>query len=112
VSAYDRIYEITRQIPRGKVATYGQIADLAGLPGRARVVGYALYRVAPDDTAIPWQRVINAKGKISYDARRGGNDSLQRNLLEAEGIHFARDKIDLATYQWRPTWGEVPDRSD
>jgi methylated-DNA-protein-cysteine methyltransferase-like protein len=101
MSAYDAIYAIVRQIPSGQVATYGQIADLAGLPGQARLVGYALYRIdQPSD--IPWQRVVNAKGKVSESPFRYGSDDLQRSLLEQEGIEFSPEgKINLSRYQWR-----------
>jgi len=102
MSTYDRIYQVVRQIPYGKVATYGQIADLAELYGKARLVGYALYRVAPDGE-IPWHRVINAKGQVSESPVRFGSDHLQRSLLEAEGIEFLPgDRIDLRRYRWHP----------
>ncbi len=99
---YERIYAVVRQIPPGQVATYGQIADLAGLGGKPRLVGYALYRVAAEDYAeIPWHRVINAKGEISHSSQRQGTDYLQRSLLEAEQIAFdAAGKIDLRAYRW------------
>lgn len=98
------IYAVVEQIPRGKVATYGQVALLAGLPGHARLAGYALYNL-PEELAqrVPWQRVINAQGRISYSESRRGNDYKQRQLLEQEGVVFdARGKIDLRTYGWRP----------
>ena len=66
MSTYDQIYAIVRQIPEGQVATYGQVAELAGLGGKARLVGYALYRVDMRSSDIPWHRVINAKGEISH----------------------------------------------
>lgn len=100
-NSYDRIYAVVRQIPPGKVATYGQVAELAGLIGKPRVVGYALYKVAPEDK-IPWQRVINAKGEISTSAFRDGSDDLQRVLLEDEGIEFEGNKINLSKYRWQP----------
>jgi methylated-DNA-protein-cysteine methyltransferase related protein len=100
-SAYQKIYIIVRQIPLGKVATYGQIADLAGYYGKARLVGYALYQVDPASD-IPWQRVINIKGEVSYSTAREGADYVQRNLLEQEGILFnAEGKIDLSEYRWQ-----------
>jgi methylated-DNA-protein-cysteine methyltransferase-like protein len=103
VSAYNRIYAIVRQIPIGKVATYGQVAELAELYGKARLVGYALYRVNKDSD-IPWHRVINAKGEVSESSLRLGSDHVQRSLLEAEGIQFSPEgKIDLQEYLWRPT---------
>ena len=100
-NSYDLIYAVVRQIPPGKVATYGQVAELAGLIGKPRVVGYALYKVAPEDE-IPWQRVINAKGEISTSAFRDGSDDLQRVLLEEEGIEFEGNKINLSQYRWQP----------
>src|SRR5438045_8135665 len=89
VSRYQAIYAIVRRIPRGRVATYGQIAELAGLEGHARQVGYALH-VLPSRSKVPWHRVINAKGEISR--RSGGGDSheLQRHMLEHEGVEFDR----------------------
>ena len=102
MSQYDRIYATVRSIPPGKVATYGQIADLAGLYGKARLVGYALFRVDLKDD-IPWHRVINAKGEISYSLRRNGGDYLQKVLLEEEGIKFkSNGKIELKQYLWQP----------
>jgi methylated-DNA-protein-cysteine methyltransferase related protein len=99
---YESIYAIVRQIPVGKVATYGQIAELVGLSGRARVVGYALFRVAPG-SEIPWQRVINAKGMVSQSPLRQGSDELQEVLLEQEGIVFDdQGRINLKCYQWNP----------
>ena len=100
---YEKFYAIVRQIPAGSVATYGQVALLADLPGRARQVGYALFRVAPEDAAdIPWHRVVNARGEISQSPARNGSDRRQKELLLAEGIAFdARDRIDLKRYCWR-----------
>jgi methylated-DNA-protein-cysteine methyltransferase-like protein len=103
MSQYERIYATVRQIPLGKVATYGQIADLASLYGKARLVGYALFRVQLADD-IPWHRVINAKGEISYSFKRQGGDYLQKVLLEEEGIEFkSNGKIDLSRYRWQPS---------
>lgn len=105
---YHLIYQTVRQIPPGKVATYGQIADLAGLHGQARLVGYALFRVDADLDDIPWHRVINAKGEISYSSLRKGGDYLQKYLLETEGIKFnLQGKINLARYQWQPITSSI-----
>lgn len=98
------IYEATRQIPYGKVATYGQVAMLAGLPGHARLAGYALFNL-PEALAgkVPWQRVINAQGRISYSESRRGGDHLQRKLLEAEGVEFdEQGRVNLSVYGWKP----------
>lgn len=106
MSAYDNIYAIVRQIPAGQVATYGQVAELANLYGKARLVGYALYRVDISSSDIPWHRVINAKGEISYSPLRRGADYRQRSLLEQEGIKFsAAGKIKLNDYRWQPPFG-------
>jgi methylated-DNA-protein-cysteine methyltransferase-like protein len=98
---YSEIYEVIARIPPRRVATYGQIAELAGIPGQARRVGYALSAL-PADSSIPWHRVINAKGMIS--SRSGsGPDKLQRRLLQQEGIVFdSSSRIDLTRFQWRP----------
>ncbi|MDX1562329.1 MAG: MGMT family protein [Gammaproteobacteria bacterium] len=94
------IYALVSRIPAGAVATYGQIAALAGHPRAARQVGYAL--AALDDASVPWHRVINARGTVSRRATPG-DDDLQRRLLEAEGIAFDADaRIDLRRFQWDP----------
>ncbi len=98
MSSYTRIYEWVRRVPEGLVATYGQIAGLAGRCS-ARQVGYAMAALGGED-AIPWHRIINSQGRISL---RTGSDGhhLQRILLEAEGVVFSEDgKIDLAQYRW------------
>jgi methylated-DNA-protein-cysteine methyltransferase related protein len=108
MSAYNLIYAVVRQIPSGQVATYGQIADLANLPNQARLVGYALYRVAPGED-VPWHRVINAKGEISESPFRNGDDQFQRVLLEREGVQFsATGRVNLRQYRWRPEAVELP----
>ena len=97
--AYKRIYAAVRRIPRGRIATYGQVATLAGLNGRARQVGYALAALR-SSTAVPWQRVINAQGRISLRPTTGGFS--QRMLLEREGVVFdAGGRVSLRKFQWR-----------
>jgi len=96
---YQRIWRTVSEIPPGRVATYGQIARLAGLGRHARMVGYALH-ATPREKEIPWHRVINAQGKISLPKEDGRFD-LQKALLEAEGIDFSGEKLDLSVYQWR-----------
>jgi methylated-DNA-protein-cysteine methyltransferase-like protein len=103
-STYQRIYQVVRRIPRGRVATYGQVAQLAGFRGHARQVGYALHAL-PGEDRVPWQRVVNARGEISLRAS-SGNDRLQRMILEEEGVRFDRaGRIDLHRYRWRPRGG-------
>lgn len=98
---YKKIYGVVRRIPKGRVATYGQVAQLAGLPGHARQVGYALHAL-PESSGVPWHRVLNAKGMISL---RGvlGHDDLQLGLLESEGVYFdSRGCTDLGRFGWKP----------
>jgi methylated-DNA-protein-cysteine methyltransferase-like protein len=97
---YDRIYAMVRRIPAGRVTTYGRIATLVG-GCTARMVGYAMAALkrgtAPD---VPWQRVINAQGKISFHGDGIGN-AMQRSILEQEGIVFdTKDKVDFEKYGW------------
>lgn len=102
-SAYQRIYAVVKRIPRGRVATYSQIATLADLQGNARQVGYAL-RALGDDS-VPWHRVINATGAIS---RRAASEfvHIQRKLLEVEGVLFDdTGSVRLERFQWRPRKG-------
>jgi methylated-DNA-protein-cysteine methyltransferase-like protein len=103
-TSYDRIYAVVRRIPRGRVATYGQVAAIAGLGGHARQVGYALHALTTGRT-VPWHRVVNARGQISPRAEPGG-DLIQRQLLEREGVNFdAADRLELGRYRWRPRNG-------
>ena len=98
---FERVYEAVRAIPRGRVATYGQIAELAGLPGHARQVGYALHAL-PEGSAVPWHRVLNARGALSLRRDSGGEIS-QRLRLEQEGVRFdAGGRIALERVRWRP----------
>jgi methylated-DNA-protein-cysteine methyltransferase-like protein len=98
---YNRIYAVVRRIPRGRVATYGQVAQLAGLGGHARQVGYALHSMTTE-RPVPWHRVINARGEISQRAEFG-SEAIQRQLLEREGVRFDdTHRLELTRYQWRP----------
>lgn len=96
---YRAIWRAVASIPPGKVATYGQIARLAGVGGQARMVGYALH-AAPDGLELPWHRVINGQGRISLSDSQGLHE-LQRALLESEGVVFDADRVDLARFGWR-----------
>ena len=100
--SYQHIYTVVRRIPRGRVATYGQIASLAGLPGHARQVGYALHALPPE-TTVPWHRVVNAAGRLSR--RAVPNEELTQQLLLAqEGVRLdAAGRLPLARLQWKPS---------
>ena len=99
---YERIYAVVSRIPRGRVATYGQVARLAGLAGQARMVGYALSALEAG-SRIPWHRVVNAAGEISLRQDGGPAGRLQRVLLQRERVRFdARDRISLERFRWRP----------
>ena len=107
---YERIYAVVRRIPRRRVATYGQVAALAGLEGQARQVGYAMHAL-PDDSDVPWHRVLNARGEVSRRAEPGA-EALQRALLEKEGVRFdARGRIDLTRWRWNPRTVDVARRT-
>jgi len=98
---YERIYAVVERIPEGRVATYGQVAALAGLGRAARQVGYALHSL-PEGSDLPWQRVINSRGEVSPRAMPGW-DGYQRHLLEEEGVEFdERGRVDLERYRWEP----------
>lgn len=94
----EMIWQIVAQIPAGKVMTYGQIARLCGYPGHARYVGKTLKQL-PEDTVLPWHRVINAKGEISFPADSNSYKK-QRALLEAESIRFQGNRISLSVYRY------------
>ena len=99
---HSRIYAVVSRIPRGRVATYGQVARLAGLPGQPRLVGYALSAL-PEGTRVPWQRVVNAQGRISIRSDGSPMADIQRHLLMQEGVVFDRGgAIPLALFRWRP----------
>jgi len=97
---------VVRRIPRGRVATYGQVAELAGLAGHARQVGYALHSLH-GESALPWHRVVNAAGAISLRSVPGF-ELEQRIRLEAEGVTFnARGRVPLSRYRWSGTRGST-----
>ena len=106
---HEEIYLAVRRVPPGRVATYGQIARLAGSPGAARQVGYALAAL-PEATAIPWHRILNARGAVSL--RRGGGPVTQRIRLEREGVRFGLDgRVQLSEYGWSPDSRNEPNPS-
>lgn len=102
-NTFDRIYEVVRQIPKGSVASYGQIASLAGNRRWARVVGYALHAV-PDSEQIPCYRVVTKEGRVS-SAFSSGEGNEQIRLLRADGIEVSEDGVvDMNRYQWETPW--------
>jgi methylated-DNA-protein-cysteine methyltransferase-like protein len=99
-AAVEAIYAVIRRIPKGWVATYGQVAAMAGLPRRARLVGHILQHL-DTNAKLPWHRVVNAGGKVSYSLSREGSDALQRRLLEKEGVEFDhKNRFDLERFRW------------
>ncbi|HPG38518.1 MAG TPA: MGMT family protein [bacterium] len=102
---FQQVWRLVGQIPKGRVASYGQIAALLGNPRAARTVGWAMHS-CPAELDLPWHRVINSKGKISLDADYAGGD-LQQQLLEAEGVQIGYNGvIDMQKYGWQP----LPDK--
>jgi methylated-DNA-protein-cysteine methyltransferase related protein len=106
---YAAVYQLVAQIPSGKVTTYGQIARWLGHPSAARAVGYALHAL-PTGSEIPWQRVINAAGRVSSRCDRH-YEAIQRALLEAEGIRFdSYGNVDLQRFGWCGPLGDEHDQ--
>jgi len=93
---FARVYAVVRRIPRGRVATYGQVAALVGVPHGARAVGWALGGVGRREASVPWHRVVGANGRISLDGRPSG--LLQRKRLRAEGVRFVSGRVDLSRH--------------
>ena len=102
---YERIWKTTLLIPVGNVACYGQIADLAGLPGRARLVGKAM-GYAPKAMQVPWYRVLRSNGQLAFAK---GSESAQRQtgLLQEEGVVVLNNRVKLAEFQWQPDLAEL-----
>ena len=97
-NTFEKIYDVVRQIPRGRVASYGRVAMLAGNPRWARVVGYALH-ANPDPEHIPCFRVVNRNGEVSKAFVFGGENA-QIRLLQSEGVEVTDGRVDLSKYQW------------
>ena len=100
-----RIYETIRDIPQGSVASYGQVAEIAGIPRGARQVGWALKNL-PRDQGVPWHRVITASGKIAFEAGSAQFEK-QKKLLLREGVAVIADRIDMRRYRWEPQLDEL-----
>ncbi len=101
-STFEKIYDVVRQIPRGTVASYGQVAALAGNKRWARVVGYALH-MNPDPENIPCYRVVTKDGRVS-EAFAFGGENRQIALLEADGVRFEDGHVIMEEYQWETPW--------
>lgn len=100
MNTFEKIYEVVKSIPKGKVATYGLVALLAGNPRLARVVGYALH-VNPQPGVIPCHRVVTKNGEVSKAFAFGG-ENMQRTLLAEEGVEFLEDgRVDMSRFLWR-----------
>ena len=104
-STHGKIYAVVARIPIGRVATYGQVARLAGLPSHARLVGYALSAL-PEGSSLPWHRVVNAQGRISARSTGSGMDVVQRLRLKREKVSFdRRGVLSLSKFRWQPRTG-------
>jgi methylated-DNA-protein-cysteine methyltransferase-like protein len=103
--AYGRIWAVVKKIPPGRVATYGQVAAAAGFAKQPRMAGYAMHNL-PVGTKIPWHRVINAQGRISFPVDSEGWRR-QKQCLEAEGVLFINGRVDLKRQRWQPQ-GSAP----
>lgn len=105
VNNYQRIWRTVQAIPEGRVASYGQIADLAGLPRRARLVGRALGKV-PDDQTVPWYRVLRSDGRIAFPA---GSPQAERQTqrLQEEDVVVLNNRVRLSEFGWRPDMAEL-----
>ena len=102
---YNRIWRTVLSIPFGRVASYGQVADYAGLPGRARMTGKALSH-APIELGVPWYRVLKSNGKIAF-ASGSENGERQRSLLQQEGIVVINYRVNMNVFAWRPDLAEL-----
>ena len=102
---YQQIWDTVRKIPPGKVASYGQVADLAGLPGRARLVGKVLQQTE-DGKPVPWYRVLRSSGHIAFPAG-SEHAELQKGLLQEEGVSVIRNRVSLAQFGWQPSIAEM-----
>ncbi|MFT4940260.1 MAG: methylated-DNA-protein-cysteine methyltransferase-like protein [Paraglaciecola sp.] len=104
-SHYEKIWRTAMHIPVGKVSSYGQIADLAGLPGRARLVGKSLAYV-PENMAVPWHRILRSSGQIAFP--KGSEQALmQKDLLQDEGVLVLNNRVKLKIFAWQPDLNEM-----
>lgn len=99
LNSYEKIYEVVKQIPEGKVASYGQIAELAGNRRWVRVVGYALHAL-PKGSDVPWHRVVTKEGRVFF-CKDGSGCSIQAKLLEKESVEVVNGYVDMKYFQWK-----------
>ena len=104
-ASYEAIWRTVNKIPKGKVSSYGQIADLAGLPGRARMVGKSL-REAPDTANLAWHRVLRSSGQLAF-AKGSQQALLQTGLLQEEGVVVFNNRVKLRDFKWAPDLYEL-----
>ena len=103
----ERIWLTVCKVPAGKVASYGQIADLAGLPGRARLVGKAL-GYAPSKMKVPWYRILRSNGQLAFTAGTQEAER-QKGLLQEEGVVVLNNRVKMKQFAWTPELGELLD---
>ncbi len=101
----EKIWNTVNKVPKGKVASYGQVADLAGLPGRARLVGKVL-GYAPKSLNLPWYRIVRSSGQLAFEAG-SQNAERQKSLLQDEGVVVLKNRINLKNFAWQPNLGEL-----
>ena len=102
---HQRIWQTVLAVPAGKVSSYGQIADLAGLPGRARLVGKVLGQ-APESMQLPWYRILRSNGQLAF-AKGSEAAARQKGLLQTEGVVVLNNRVRLAEFQWQPDLAEL-----
>lgn len=101
----NQIWQTVCKVPKGRVASYGQIADLAGLPGRARLVGKIL-GYAPKEMNIPWFRILRSSGQLAFSV--GSNDAeKQKGLLQEEGVVVFNNRVKIKQFGWQPSLAEL-----
>ncbi|MDC8829185.1 MGMT family protein [Alteromonas gilva] len=104
-TAIERVRHTVSLVPRGKIASYGQVADLAGLPGRARYVGYCL-RNTPASERLPWHRIVRSDGKLAFPPQSDSAHT-QQTLLHAEGIRVQNNRVSISEFGWQPDLGAL-----
>lgn len=101
----EKIWQTVSQVPRGKVSSYGFIADLAGLPGRARLVG-SMMQYAPKEMQLPWYRILKSNGQLAFSSGSRMADR-QKGFLQEEGVVVLNNRVNLKQFGWKPDLGEL-----